>query len=93
MSSDSRWTGGAANRQWQAGTRLEPPVDTEYLTWQVRYYLTDCRRFKHLIGPAHPTEEGVLKIVFHTGDAQKQAVLEAFRARTAPRRPEGADRG
>jgi len=21
MSSDSRWTGGAANRQWQSGTR------------------------------------------------------------------------
>ena len=92
MSGDSRWTGGAANRSWQSGTRLEPPVDSEYITWQVRYYLADCRRFGHLTGPAHPTEEGVLKIVFHATTAQRTAVLTEFRRMTAPKRPEGDSR-
>lgn len=83
MSSDSRWTGGIANREWQSGTRVQAPVDTDAITAQVRRYLADCRKFRQLIGPAHPTEDGVLKIVYHQGGAQKAAILAAFRHATS----------
>jgi hypothetical protein len=78
----SDWTGGEANRQYRRGTRPEPDVDTPAIAVQVRRYLHDCERFAGMLGPAHPTAEGVLKIVFHRGDAQKRAVLAAFRELT-----------
>lgn len=81
MPSDQRWTGGIANREWQAGTRAEPVTDPDALAAHVRRYLADCGKF-HLDPKYHPTEDGVLKIVFHHGYAQKQAVLTAFRQLT-----------
>lgn len=77
MSSDSRWTGGLANREWQAGNKVEQPVDADYITKQVRIYLADCKRFG-----LTPTEVIALKIVYHANDAQKDAITAAFRQRT-----------
>jgi hypothetical protein len=74
VSSDQRWTGGAANREWQSGRVAEPPVDTDYITGQVRLYLADC--VEHQLTS---TEAGCLKIVHHVTDAQKQAVIWAYR--------------
>lgn len=78
MSSDSRWTGGLANREWQRGNRVEQPVDTDYIRLQVRRYLADCRRFDF-----PPSEAMCLKVIFHAGDSQKQAVIAAYRQLTA----------
>lgn len=81
MSSDSRWTGGLANREWQSGTRPQPQVDSDYITGQVRRYLSDCRKHRALLNPAnHPTETGLLRVVFCHGDDEKQAALAAYRA-------------
>lgn len=80
--SDQRWTGGIANREWQAGRPAEPAVDADAITTQVRSYLRDCRRFQ-LDPQYHPTEAGVLKLVFWRGDTQKQAVLAAYRQHLA----------
>jgi len=74
MASDQRWTGGIANREWQAGRPAEPTVDADYITQQVKLYLADCVKH-HLTS----TEEMCLKVVFHATDAQKQAVIWAYR--------------
>jgi hypothetical protein len=74
VSSDQRWTGGLANREWQAGTKVEQPVDTDYITKQVRRYLADC--VKHQLTSS---EAGCLKVVFHATEAQKNAVIWAYR--------------
>jgi hypothetical protein len=68
---------------------MEPVVDTDALTAQVKRYLGDCRRHQAILSPAsHPTEKSCLQVVFHTGDAQKQAVLAVYRQLTAERRAE-----
>lgn len=74
MSSDSRWTGGLANREWQAGTRIDQPVDRDYIAAQVRRYLRDCDRFRLV-----PSQVTCLKVVFHANGAQEAAVTGAFR--------------
>jgi hypothetical protein len=79
VSSDSRWTGGLANREWQSGTRPQPQVDTDYITAQVRRYLRDCRKHRAILSPYHPTEAGLLRVVFCHGDGEKQAALTAYR--------------
>jgi hypothetical protein len=79
MSSDSRWSGGAANREWQRGTRPGQPVDTDAIAVQVRRYLRDCAAAPWLDGRYHPTEDGALKVVFHRGREQETAVRAAFR--------------
>lgn len=84
MASDQRWTGGVANREWQSGTRPATVVDVDAVTTQVRSYLRDCRRFR-LDPQYHPTIDGVLKLVFWRGAAQKEAVLAVFRQLTAGR--------
>jgi gamma-glutamylcysteine synthetase len=78
VSSDSRWTGGLANREWQSGNRVEQHVDTDYIRVQVRRYLADCRMFD-----LTPDEDMCLKIVFHAGGAQKEAVRAAYREAVA----------
>jgi hypothetical protein len=74
VASDQRWTGGIANREWQAGRPAEPTVDADYITRQVKLYLADCVK-NHLTS----TEETCLKVVFHVTGAQKQAVIWAYR--------------
>ena len=85
MASDQRWTGGTANRGWQTGTRPAAVVDVDAITTQVRSYLADCRKFR-LDPQYHPTLDGVLKLVFWRGDAQKQAVLAIYRQLIGERR-------
>jgi len=90
MSHDKRWTGGTANREWQRGTRAEPVVDAEAVKAQVLRYLADCRRWAHMLRPSdHPTEDGVLKVVYTQTDRQRQAVLDVFRLATRARREPG----
>ncbi len=74
MSSDSRWSGGAANRSWQSGTRIEPPTETDVIEKQVRGYLADCKRFR-----LTPSEDGAHQVVF----GPKDAVQAAYRRLTA----------
>lgn len=89
MASDQRWTGGLANREWQRGSRVEQPVDSDYIALQVRRYLKDCARFE-----LAPSEAMCLKVIFHAGDAQKQAVVGAYRQLTMAAAPDGqASRG
>lgn len=86
MSHDKRWTGGIANREWQRGTQAGPVTDLEAVKAHVLRYLADCRRFaSKLCADDHPTEDGVLKIVYWHGDAQKQAVLSVYRQLTRTR--------
>ena len=80
MPRDQRWTGGLMNREWQRGTRIEQPVDTGYISLQVRKYLADCQKVN-----LTPSEDMCLRIVFHAGDAQKQAVVDAYRRLTGTR--------
>lgn len=73
MSRDLRRTGSIANYEWQTGTRVEQPVDTEYITGQVRRYLRDCTRFRLV-----PSQGTCLKVVFHANSAQEAAITGAF---------------
>lgn len=88
MSSDSRWTGGLANREWQSGTRVEPMTDTDYINWQVKRYLADCAQFS-----LTPSKEDALKVIFWTGDAQKQAVISAYQQQAGRRDGHGQSPG
>jgi hypothetical protein len=78
VSGDQRWTGGIANREWQSGARPKPAVDVDALAEKVREYVADCRRLRRA-----PSEKGCLTVVYYQGDAQKQAVLAAFREAVA----------
>ena len=77
MSSDSRWTGGLANREWQRGNKVEQPADTDYIVLQVRRYLADCRRFD-----LTPSEGMAVKVVFGP-DALVRAAYQQQTRRTA----------
>jgi hypothetical protein len=81
MSSDQRWTGGAANRQWQSGTQpVAVPIDSVYLAGQIRQYLMDCYTHRAVLNRKHhPTADGILVMVPYQGDAQKAQVLAAYR--------------
>lgn len=78
MSSDSRWTGGRANREWQRGSVPKPePMARLYLLEQLRAYLADCKRFR--LDPAyHPTAAGALKMIPWRGDVQRWQVTREF---------------
>lgn len=84
MSSDRRWTGGAANREWQRGTQPQAAPDAGGLTAHVAQYLAECRAHQQLLDRRyHPTEEGALKVIFHRGRDQETAIRLAFRQLTA----------
>jgi hypothetical protein len=86
VSSGQRRTGGVANYEWQTGRKVEPPVDLKAVRRYVGEYLAECKRFG--LNPAyHPMEDGVLAVVYHQTKAQNEAVIEAFRQLTSPRRP------
>jgi hypothetical protein len=72
LSSDSRWSGGVANREWQRGTRPELATDREALMRQVRRYLADCRRFR-----LTPGEGMAVKVVFGPEPLVRAAYREA----------------
>jgi len=85
MSSDQRWTGGTANREWQRGTRHDPPPDLNTIRSLVRNYLADCASYRDLLNPRyHPTEDGALKVIYHQGPDQETAVRAIFREETEP---------
>lgn len=78
MSADRRWTGGIANREWQRGTapraaEVVSEAKRLELEAQVKRYLADCRRFD-----LEPSERMALKIVFHKGREQAEAVRDAY---------------
>ena len=80
MSSDSRWTGGAANRQWQSGTRpREEPLERAYVVAQVSAYLTDCYAAQAILNPCyHPTPEGAVKMIPHHGQVQASQIRREY---------------
>lgn len=80
MSGDSRWTGGAANREWQRGAKQPVTLLTaDYLTAHVRAYLADCYAARETLNPAyHPTAAGALKVIYHEGIAQADQIRRAF---------------
>lgn len=70
------------NRGWQSGTRIQPQVNHDYITSQIRAYLTDCRRFRQILSPDdHPTLRSCLKVVF----GPEAAVTAAYRQLTTAR--------
>jgi hypothetical protein len=78
VSSDRRWTGGLANREWQRGTQAAAvPLDIEQLRAQVRRYLADCKR-AGLASAYHPTAAGACKVIYHQGTAQRLQIIRAF---------------
>jgi hypothetical protein len=74
MSSDSRWTGGLANREWQRGTRTIAPIDRAYLAGQLSAYLRDCARFG-----LKPSEDTALKIVYRRGSSAADQIRAGYR--------------
>jgi hypothetical protein len=85
VSRDQRWTGGIANREWQRGTRAEPPpVDTQGVLARVRRYIADCERWQHLLrAKDHPTEDGAVKLILCPDKRHEDMVRRAFRYATA----------
>lgn len=91
MSSDRRWTGGAANRRWQSGTRpLETLLPHAYIAAQIRAYLTDCYAARSVLNPRyHPSARGFLKMIPHQGDAQRHQILREYgKVAASPQTPE-----
>jgi hypothetical protein len=83
MSSDSRWTGGPANREWQRGTRRAAGLlDPQAVSRQVDIYRQDCYTARALLNPAyHPTAAGALKVIWHRGPEQADQIRAAFERR------------
>ena len=80
MTGDRRWSGGAANRGWNTGTRAVPAVNYGALALAVVGYLEDCARFRALLDPAHhPTAGGALRVIYHRNAEEKAAILAYFR--------------
>jgi hypothetical protein len=75
------WAGGAANRTWDRG-QPQPPAratNCERLEWHVRRYLADCRQFSGILSAKHhPTEDGAVKVIFHRGKAEADAIRTEF---------------
>lgn len=84
MSSDRRWTGGVANRDWSAGVAVVAEVPAARLTQGVQDYLADCRRFR-LANEYHPTPDGAVKIVYHRTKAGEQFIRDELTRLTAAR--------
>lgn len=81
--SDQRWTGGIANREWQAGTRFEVVADKEAVLAQVRAYLADCRRYREILSPKyHPAADSAVKVVHGPPDVVR-AAYQHLTARSA----------
>jgi hypothetical protein len=78
MASDKRWTGGAANREWQRGSRAEQPVNIPYLVLQVKAYMEDCERFRAILGPGHPNWNAAKHVIFCRNDEERHAALVIF---------------
>lgn len=91
MSSDRRWTGGAANREWQRGTapgpraaELERGGLAAWAAEQARAYLAGCRMMRALLDPRyHPTADGMVKIVWCRDKAAETALRAAYNALTS----------
>lgn len=78
MSSDRRWTGGLANRQWQRGIAPpDQPMDWAWVVEQVLTYIRDCKA-AGISDKYHPTAGGALKVVFHRGGQQRAQIVRAF---------------
>ena len=84
MSSDRRWTGGLANREWQRGS--QPPVpllDPRYVAAQIEAYRSDCYAARAYLDRAnHPTAAGAVKVIYHRGTAQRMQIVRAFEQAT-----------
>lgn len=80
MSSDGRWTGGAANREWQRGTRpRQELLPRAYVVAQLRAYFADCHANRSILNPRyHPTGPGALKMIPHSGDAQQAQIIREY---------------
>ena len=79
MSSDPRWTGGIANREWSRGHTAGHLIDRDRLTTDVRAYLADCRTHRNLLAAKyHPTEDGALKAIYHRGGDEAAFIRGAF---------------
>jgi hypothetical protein len=83
MASDSRWTGGLANRQWQRGTRRAVGLlDPQWVSRQVDIYRQDCYAARATLNPAyHPTAAGAARVIFHRGAEQAEQIRAAFERR------------
>lgn len=91
MASDQRWTGGAANREWQSGTRAEPLVDRDAILAQVRQYLADCRRHQAVLSAKHhPAEHSAVQVVFGPADIVRAAYRHLTSSRPVTAVPGGA---
>lgn len=78
MSSDRRWTGGLANREWQRGTQAAAgPMDWAWVVEQVLTYISDCRA-AGLADRYHPTAAGAVKVIYHRGEQQRAQIVRAF---------------
>jgi hypothetical protein len=78
VSSDQRWTGGIANREWQRGVKAVPVVDIEAITRHVRAYLRDVERHRQILSPDnHPTLRSCLKVVYGPETAIRDAYAKA----------------
>ena len=86
MSSDKRWTGGVANREWNRGTAPLARADEvmsaaarQVLQTAVKRYLDECARFRTLLRAAdHPTPRGMLHMVWCRDEAERDAALEEY---------------
>jgi hypothetical protein len=80
VSADGRWTGGAANREWQRGARpAGAPLERAYVAGQIRAYLADCHAAGAILNPRyHPTPEGALEMIPHHGKVQQEQIRREY---------------
>lgn len=79
MGSDSRWTGGPVNRQWQRGRRLVPEYPPGAIARLVRAYREECGRWPQLDKRYHPTADGAVKMIMTFTAEQAEVVRAEFR--------------
>lgn len=60
-------------------------TDRGTLTAQVRAYLRDCRANPQLDPRYHPTPDGAVKLIWHRGQGDADAIREAYARETAMR--------
>lgn len=80
MASDSRWTGGIANREWTRGTKPGLVIDPVRVMGDVRRYLADVAAHRQLLSPVHhPTLKSALKVIYHRSADEAAAITSAYK--------------
>ena len=68
---------------------MTPHPDAEPNEAEVRGYVADCQRLRQLDPAYHPTANGAVKLIPHSGDAEEaERIRQAFAAVTGLTEPE-----